>query len=92
VNIIPFLTRFYYGIALLVGFLAGMVVSSITFHYVKVSNGGNIIAWILGLFSGFLIGEAAGYILGYIIGINISAGILIGAIGGTIGAVVGILH
>jgi hypothetical protein len=91
-KIIPFLARLHYGIALFVGFIAGMVAGSITFHYVKVSNRNNIIAWILGLFSGFLIGAVAGYILGDMIGINILAGILMGAIGGTIGAVVGILH
>ncbi len=91
-EIIPYLARLFYGITLFVGFVAGMVAGSITFHYVKVGNGNNTIAWVLGIVSGSLIGAVAGYILGGIIGINILAGILMGAIGGTIGAVVGILH
>ncbi len=89
-KIIPFLARFSYGGAVFIGFLVGMIIGSIAFHYA--GNGSKAMCWIAGVISAAIAGALAGGILVGIIGINILAGIGLGAIGGIIGAIVGILH
>ncbi len=81
----------HYG-AIFVGFLTGMITSSITFHYVIGEKGNNTMALISGVASGITIGAVAGGALDSVMGAGTLAGIVLGAIGGAIGAVIGIFH
>ncbi len=85
---IPILARASRGVAVLVGFIAGIIVGSIIFHYVTTKRGSNTMAWVLGVVAS----AAIGAVLESVVGVNTPVGIALGAIGGAIGAVVGILH
>jgi len=86
--VIPILAKASHGIAVLVGFVAGMIAGSVTFHFVFAKRGSNIVAWISGVVASAAIGAA----LGSAVGIGSDIGLILGAIGGAIGAVIGILH
>ncbi|VVB92837.1 Uncharacterised protein [uncultured archaeon] len=84
--VIPRIVRVTYGIAILVSFVAGMIASSIIFHYVKRNS--NTAA----LISGVAASAAIGAVIGAVMGAGAPVEIAFGAIGGVIGAVIGIFH
>lgn len=85
---IPRVVKISYGVAILVSFVAGMIVSSVIFHYIIAKKSSNTAAWISGVAASAAIGAAIGSIMGG--GAHVE--IAVGAIGGVIGAVTGILH
>ncbi len=88
VPVIPRVVKVTYGIAILVSFVAGMIVSSIIFHYVITKRNSNTAAWISGVTASAVIGA----VIGGTIGAGAPVEIAFGVIGGMIGAVIGILH
>ncbi len=85
--VISIFGRASYGIAVLAGFLVGMLVGSISYHYISAKRK-ILMAWIAGITAS----AAIGALMGLIAGRGAPAAIALGAIGGVIGSVIGILH